>query len=160
MLTVLTAAAVLVADQATKAWIRGTFQEHEVVAVLRDCLNITFVRNRGGVFGIFPERQSLFLILSIATIAAIAYFHRSYAGRGAVWRASVGLILGGAVGNLLDRLFMDPDGCVTDWIDVYWGRYHWPAFNIADAAITVGVGILVCLLLSAPDARAGGPAPS
>lgn len=158
MLTLLAAAVVFLSDQASKIWIRSALSEEEIVAVIPNCLNITFIRNRGGAFGILPQGQYFFLIISVATIVAIACFYRSYAPRGPACRIAVGLVLGGAVGNLLDRTIMDGGGCVTDWIDVYWSRYHWPAFNVADAAISIGVAILVYILLIKAGAEPGkGP---
>ncbi|MCX6355479.1 MAG: signal peptidase II [Candidatus Aureabacteria bacterium] len=147
MAIVWSAALVLIADQLTKFWVRSTFENEQLMAVVRDFLNITYVSNRGGVFGIFPRQQYLFAILSIATIIAIIHFYRVYAPRLLACRIAVGMILGGAVGNLLDRLALDFRGGVTDWIDCHWGEYHWPAFNIADSAITLGVFILLYLML-------------
>jgi len=156
MATIGTALLVLAADQASKFWVRSSFAEEEVLVVIRGCFNITFVRNRGGVFGIYPGHQFLFLVFSIATVLAIGLLYRRYAPGGRAGRTAVGMILGGAIGNLADRLLADGDGCVTDWLDLYIGRHHWPAFNVADAAITAGVAILVYLLILRPDVPRGG----
>jgi len=138
---------VLVADQLSKAWIRSNFAGDRIKVVIGGVLNITYLSNRGGAFGLFPSRQPVFIILTLVTIAGIVYFYRAYAPRFLACRIAVGMILGGAVGNLLDRLALDSRGGVTDWIDLHWGRYHWPAFNVADSAITIGVLILMYLLL-------------
>jgi signal peptidase II len=156
MATFLTAAVVCISDQLSKFWIRNTILEAETVVVLQNCFNITHIRNRGGAFGIFPHQQYLFVLLSLATIAAIAYFYWGYAPKRHTCRIAVGLVLGGALGNLLDRVVFDTGGCVTDWLDLYWGTYHWPAFNIADMAISVGVCMLLYILIVRAEAGSAG----
>lgn len=146
MATILTALSVFILDQFSKHWIRISLPEAETVVVFRDFFNITHVRNRGGAFGIFPQQQYLFVLLSLVTIVAIAYFYWGYSPKRSGCRIAVGLVLGGAVGNLMDRMALDGGGCVTDWLDVYWGSWHWPAFNVADAAISVGVFMLLYVL--------------
>jgi signal peptidase II len=147
MATLATAALVLAADQLTKLWVRSAFAEEELMVVINGFFNLTYVRNRGGAFGVFQHRQMLFVVLSLATIAALAWFYREFTPRHRVCGIAVGLILGGALGNLADRLLVDPERCVIDWLDVHWGAYHWPAFNIADSAISVGVFVLLYYLL-------------
>ncbi|MCX6356386.1 MAG: signal peptidase II [Candidatus Aureabacteria bacterium] len=157
MVILWSAALVLAADQLTKYWIRGGFTSDRVLVVIDGVWNITYVSNRGGAFGILSQHQYLFVVLSLITIAAIVYVYHSYAPRMPVCRLAVGLILGGAVGNLLDRLLFDPWGGVTDWLDFHWGAYHWPAFNIADSAITIGVfALLYLLLMKMPVEGPGG----
>ncbi len=147
MLTFLIAALVLLVDQLTKFLIRRSFNETDTLVVLQDFFNVTYIRNRGGVFGILQHQQMLFSILSVLTIIVILYFYRYYMQKRRICNVAVGLILGGALGNLSDRLLLDREGCVTDWLDFYWGSYHWPAFNIADSAICVGVFILLYLMI-------------
>ena len=161
METALAAALVLAADQLTKLWVRSAFLEEEVAVVVRGFLNLTYVRNRGGAFGIFPHQQALFIVLSFATIAVLVWFHRSIGAHHRLCKIALGIILGGAVGNLADRLLVDRERCVIDWIDVHWGAYHWPAFNVADSAISVGVVLLLYyLMLNAETKPArGAPAP-
>ncbi|MEI6633598.1 MAG: signal peptidase II [Chlamydiota bacterium] len=164
MATLAAAALVLAADQLTKLWVRSAFAEEELTVVINGFFNLTYVRNRGGAFGIFQHRQMLFVVLSLATIAALAWFYRGFSPRRRVCRIAVGLILGGALGNLADRLLVDRDRCVIDWLDVHWGAYHWPAFNIADSAISVGVFVLLYYLLlkaeGGPAKGGGGAAPA
>jgi signal peptidase II len=155
MLTICAAALVIVADQASKLWIRRAFAEEESLVVVRNFLNITFIRNRGGAFGIFPQQQYLFLVLSIVTVVALALLYRRFAPRGRSCRAAVGMIVGGAVGNLVDRVLVDRNGCVIDWLDLHLGQYHWPAFNIADMAISTGVAILIYLLVVRAEVPSG-----
>lgn len=151
MMIVWVAALVLAADQLTKLWVRSRCDGEQLLVVIRGIFHITYVSNQGGAFGIFPRQQYLFVILSAVTILAIIYFYRAYAPRLLACKVAVGMILGGAVGNLLDRLLFDRHGGVTDWIDLHWGEYHWPAFNIADSAITIGVFALLYLLLLKVD---------
>jgi signal peptidase II len=156
MATILTAVVVFVLDQLSKCWIRAAIPEGGSVAVFQRFFNVTHVRNRGGAFGIFPHQQYLFIFLSLVTIAAIAYFYWGYEPKRKGCKIAVGLVLGGAVGNLMDRMFLDKEGCVTDWLDVYWGSWHWPAFNVADAAITVGVFMLLYILTVRAEVGATG----
>ena len=150
MATLITAVLVLLADQLSKFWIRSTFGEEEILVVFRNFFNITYIKNRGGAFGIFPNQPLLFIFLSLVTIAAIIYFFRSYNPKHRAFGIAVGLILGGALGNLLDRILSDRGGYVTDWLDFHLYGYHWPAFNIADSAICVGVFLLLYFLLINP----------
>jgi signal peptidase II len=162
MAILLSAALVLAADQFTKLWVRSSFAEEEMRVVIHGFFNLTYVRNRGGAFGIFQHRQMLFVVLSLATIAALVWFSRGITPRHRLCRVAVGLILGGALGNLADRLLVDRERCVIDWLDVHWGAFHWPAFNIADSAISVGVFVLLYYLLlkvEVDPAKGGGSAP-
>jgi signal peptidase II len=153
MAGLLAALAVIGMDQLSKYWIRSSFGEEELRVIWQNCFNLTYVRNRGGAFGIFPYEPMLFVILSLVTIAILVYFYKSIgSGRRSV-RIAIGLIIGGAVGNLIDRIAVDRDGCVIDWLDFHWGAYHWPAFNIADSAICVGVFILFMTLFLAGSGK-------
>ena len=136
---VLIALAVLVTDQVTKMIVNGQIALHERIPIIDNFLALTHVRNRGAAFGLFANvspgilRTSL-IIVSVAAVGLIW----AYAREG--WHeprimVAFGAILGGAVGNLVDRMRL---GYVVDYIDVHWGPYHWPSFNVADAAITIG----------------------
>ena len=156
MATILTALSVFVLDQLSKYWVRAAIPEAETVVVFQKFFNLTYVRNMGGAFGIFPQQQCLFVFLSLVTIAAIAYFYRGYAPKRNGCKIAVGLVLGGAVGNLMDRMLLDKEGSVNDWLAVNWGSRHWPAFNVADAAISVGVFMLLYILTVRAEAGATG----
>jgi len=132
--------AVLLLDQITKLWIASRFALHETRPVISGFFNLVHVRNRGMAFGIMnrPGADWGFTLLLGATLAAIGlllfwFYSLKPKDRGLVLPLS--LILGGAVGNLLDRIHT---GEVIDFLDFYIGPYHWPAFNVADSAITVG----------------------
>jgi signal peptidase II len=110
-------------------------------------LNIVHVKNEGAAFGLFTTLgNSIFVIISIvAIIVIIAYLARI---KGNLEIVSISLILGGAIGNLVDRLTI---GKVVDFVDFFVGKWHWPAFNVADSALTVG--ILLFLLASIRESR-------
>ena len=153
-LAALVALAVVLADQATKALVERTLVLHETIPVT-PFFALSYVRNTGAAFGVLAAapvgvRLPLFLAVTVvATAAVLSYLRRTPADQR--WRvAALGAILGGALGNLLDRVRY---GEVVDFLDLHWGGLHWPAFNVADAAITVGVAIV---LLASVERRAAG----
>jgi signal peptidase II len=136
---------IIALDQATKIHVMQTMQLHESIIVIPDFLSLTYIRNPGAAFGILASSSSGFRLLffgltsvfALGLLGTILYRlpEQDWAGR-----LSVAAIFGGAVGNLIDRMSM---GEVVDFLDVYVGRYHWPAFNVADSAISVGVVVLM-----------------
>jgi len=158
-------AVVIVLDQATK-WIVDRFMTlHESHEIVDGFLNLTYVRNRGAAFGILsdaelPFQAALFSLLSLAALAAIALYAWRLPAASRLPRTALALIMGGAVGNLVDRMRL---GYVIDFVDAYLGAHHWPAFNVADSAISVGVVLLVLDMLwhpqSEPETPAERPAP-
>jgi signal peptidase II len=146
---ILVAGTIVALDQATKALVTGWLPLYRSVSVIPGFFNLTHVLNPGGAFGFLADqgpvvRQLLFVVATCLAIGLILYyFHRTPAGYR--WLiAAFALILGGAVGNLIDRLRF---GKVVDFLDFYIGSGHWPAFNLADSAITVGIGIFVLHLV-------------
>ncbi len=135
---------VFITDQMTKAWVRASLIEG-ASRPREGFLRITHVSNTGSAFGLFPNQTLFLLIASLVGIAVLLIFFRRQAGRGFMVRASLGLQLGGAAGNLVDRITL---GKVTDFIDVG----AWPVFNLADASIVTGIVILAWLLLRSPKA--------
>ncbi len=135
------AVAVVVADQATKAYIR-----HHVDLGSRDGVfpgvEIVHVRNRGVAFGLFVNGGPLLVLIGVAAVSALLIFFATHSRRPLVWLPT-GLLLGGAAGNLIDRL---DQGYVTDFIDLP----AWPAFNLADVCITAGVLSLLYVLEGPP----------
>jgi signal peptidase II len=137
----LTAAIVILADQVTKLAVVASFQRGEGIDVLGRFLKLGHARNSGAVFGIMRGSGNYFTIFSILAaliITVVIYLAR----RSGVWvRIALGLVLGGAVGNLIDRLRL---GAVVDFIDIgVSDTIRWPSFNVADLAITVGVIALI-----------------
>lgn len=127
---------IVILDQATKVLTRSFILPTDVIPVL-PFLHLVHVVNEGGAFGMFKGFGTVpFIIVSTLAIAVVTYL--LVRGRENKWGLS--LILGGAIGNLIDRMLF---GKVTDFIDIFAGRFHWPAFNVADSALTVGLFIIV-----------------
>jgi len=137
------AVGVLVLDQASKWLALARLALHEPVPLL-PFLNFTLVYNKGAAFGFLSTAsgwQNLFFIgVALVATAVILYLLRRTDARERWMAAALMLILGGAIGNLVDRLVY---GHVVDFIDVYYGTWHWPAFNVADSAITIGATLIV-----------------
>lgn len=131
--------AVLVADQLTKFAVKGTMRLGESWPA-EGLVRITHGSNTGTAFGLFPNQTVLLIFASIIAIGFLVYFYRAYALPRPILRLAIGLQLGGAFGNLFDRVAF---GAVTDFIDVGW----WPIFNIADSSICVGMATLIVVLL-------------
>ncbi|HWP90795.1 MAG TPA: signal peptidase II [Thermodesulfobacteriota bacterium] len=138
---------IVIADQITKWAIRANLSLLERVPVL-PFLDITHIRNKGAAFGIFndlPEnlRMPLFVLVLVLAVIVIFVFLNKTDPRDRILIYSLSLILGGAIGNSIDRFRL---GYVTDFIDFHWfgdTRYHWPPFNVADSAITIGVILIL-----------------
>jgi signal peptidase II len=133
---------VLVADVVSKAIVVATLSDRSPVVVIPHVLRLTLTRNSGAAFSIGTGTTWLFTVVAVAVVIVIIRSARSLASRG--WAIAFGLLLGGALGNLSDRLLRAPGplrGWVVDWIELP----HWPVFNVADSAIVVG-GILAVLL--------------
>ncbi len=136
---------VIVADQLTKLHIMQTMRLHESIPIVPNLFSLTYIRNPGAAFGLLAGssnafRMVFFGLTSIFALGLLGTILSRMPERDWVGRLSVAGILGGAVGNLIDRLRY---GEVVDFLDVYVENYHWPAFNVADSAITVGVIFLI-----------------
>ena len=138
-LVLLIAVVVLVADQVTKVMVSAWIPLQHRVPLIDGYLDLTHVRNRGAAFGLFadapagPLRVALVVVSVLAVVLIWAYAREGWHEPRIV--VAFGLILGGAMGNLLDRIRLHE---VADFVDAHWGAYHWPSFNVADAAITLG----------------------
>ena len=141
----LIAVLVVLLDRLSKWLVAGKITLHDSISVLPGFFRLTHVQNSGAAFGLFAESSSewkvailiLFSILALAVVSALLWKNSHSM---TVTGVGLALILGGAVGNLWDRLLT---GRVVDFLDFYLGSYHWPAFNIADSAIVVGALLLV-----------------
>jgi len=144
----LVAVIVVALDQLTKAWVLRVLPENTAwapIPALARFFTITHVTNTGAAFGIFKDRSFLFVLIAIVVSIAIIAYSR-YLPHGRFWvRFSLGLQLGGAVGNLIDRVRF---GHVTDFINVGIDDLRWPTFNIADSAIVVGVILLALIVFT------------
>lgn len=145
------AAAVVGVDQLTKWLATSQLSLGQPVPVLGDIVRLTLVHNTGAAFGLFPGSRGPFIVVSILAIAVVLYLFLREAYRSLHHRILLGCILGGAVGNLIDRVRL---GWVVDFIDVGAGSVRWPVFNVADSAVTLGV-----ILLAWSLSRSGHPAP-
>ncbi|MGH7706650.1 MAG: signal peptidase II [Vulcanimicrobiaceae bacterium] len=136
MLFWLVAILVFVADQLTKAFVASHFMADESRIVIPRLLYWTYVQNRHGAFGLFGSSPFLLVGMAVVVLAVFWFSFRDLAARSWVVRIAFGAIVGGAIGNIVDRFHY---GFVVDFIDLRW----WPVFNVADSCITVGVGLLV-----------------
>jgi len=144
-------AGVVVADQWTKALVRQFIPLHGSLVVIPDALDLTHVRNTGAAFGFlntidFPFKPVVIAVVATGALLGIALYASQLPRSDRLARAGLGLILGGAVGNLIDRARL---GYVLDFVDAYWRDYHFWAFNVADSAITVGASLLILDMLRA-----------
>ena len=147
------AAVVLVLDQLTKWYVRQTVSLYESIAVIDSLFNITHVRNTGGAFSLFAGssqavRLPFFLLMSMIAVVVLLVFVRRVRPEQRLLLFALGAILGGALGNFVDRLVY---GEVTDFLDFHWHGYYWPAFNVADSCITTGMLILLFYSLLVHD---------
>jgi len=147
---------IIVLDQLTKSMILGKFKLGESISVIFNYFNITYVQNRGAAFGLLaqanPEfRVPFFIIVPVVALITIAYIFRKLPEDDKKLSIALSLVIAGAVGNLIDRLTL---GFVVDFLDFHWNwAYHFPAFNVADSAICVGVGIIMLDLLTQNQGR-------
>ena len=152
-----TALTVYVLDRLTKSWVVSNIPLNEARGVVDGWARIANVRNSGAAFGLLAERTSLLSILSVVAVLVILYYYRSIAARSAPIAATLGMQLGGATGNLVDRI---GQGYVVDFIDVGIpdGWRFW-AFNVADSSIVVGI-FVVTFLLWLEERRQTGASPT
>jgi signal peptidase II len=135
------AGAIVALDQLTKALIRAYVPLHSSRTIIPGVLDLTHVQNSGAAFGLlnaadFPYKAAVIALVATAALVSIAVFAAGLSPHQRLARIGLALILGGAAGNLVDRV---TTGSVVDFVDVYWRQYHFWAFNVADSAITVGV---------------------
>ena len=137
------ATTVVVLDQASKAWIAGQLDPGELMVVLGEWLRFVHGQNSGILFGLLPQSAPAFAIVSLGVTALIVFYHWK-AGRGIVTTLALGLLLGGAIGNLLDRL---NHGYVIDWVDMGIGTLRFWTYNVADAAISTAIVLLIAMAI-------------
>ena len=148
-LLILIAGGVLILDQITKLLVIGTFPLYSMRVVIPGFFNLVHARNTGAAFSLLAGanswwRQSLFVGLTIVVLAVLLFGYRKLREDDYWTKTTYALISGGALGNLVDRLRL---GEVVDFLDFYIGHYHWPAFNVADSAITIGACLLLISLI-------------
>jgi signal peptidase II len=139
----------VIADQITKALVRRALEVHESIPVIPDLLALTRVHNTGAAFGMFnamdfPGKTVLLTVVASLALAGVAWYAMSIPASERLARLGVACILGGAIGNLIDRATA---GYVLDFVDASWQGWHFWAFNVADAAISIGVILMILDLI-------------
>jgi signal peptidase II len=139
---------IVVADQLTKYIVDRSMSLHNSIPIIDNFFSLTYIRNTGAAFGIFSASHEAFrlpflITVSLVAIGFIFMMLKRLRETETGLIIALAFILGGAIGNLIDRIVY---GEVIDFLDVYWSDYHWPAFNLADSFITIGVGITVYYL--------------
>jgi len=138
---------VVVLDQVSKFWIVSSFAMYESLPVVPGFFSLTYLTNTGAAFGMLAGsptwwRQAFFIGVALVALVVIGFMYRRMRSDSAWYQVALAFIAGGAIGNLIDRVRL---GSVVDFLDVYVGTHHWPAFNVADSAITVGVAIFLVM---------------
>jgi len=146
---ILIAGTVILLDQVSKVIVAGMIPLYQSISVIPGFFNLVHTQNPGGAFGFLAQQSSslrivVFIIFSFLAVGIIFYFYKKTIQSQRFLSWGFALIFGGALGNLMDRVRF---GTVTDFLDVYIGKFHWPAFNVADSAITVGGAIFLYHLL-------------
>ena len=145
---------IIVLDQVTKYIVVDRFRYGESIPVIPGFFSLTYIRNTGAAFGLLAHanpafRVPFFVIVPVVALIAIGFIFRKIPDRDIKLSSALSLVIGGAVGNLIDRVMLN---YVVDFLDFHWKyQYHFPAFNVADMAICVGVGILMLDLLTQED---------
>ena len=136
---------IVVLDQLTKLMIRRDFELYDSTAVIPNLFSLTRIHNTGAAFGLLdgvdlPFKTALLAVVSVAALAGLVMFAVSLPELHRLARVGVALVVGGAAGNLIDRVWL---GYVVDFVDVYWGGWHFWAFNVADSAISIGMALII-----------------
>jgi signal peptidase II len=137
------AATVIVLDQLTKAWIVANVDPGRPTIILGDNLRLVVSHNTGALFGLFRDQAPLFALLSVGVIGLIAWYH-GRTGRSLYMTIALGLLLGGAIGNFIDRFRL---GYVVDFVDAGIGSLRWYTFNVADSAISTALVLLLAVAI-------------
>lgn len=140
---------IVVLDQLTKAWLQANFVPGQVAEVLGDTVRLVFGQNSGALFGIFRDQALLFALASLGVVGLIVAYHGRSA-RSLYLSIALGFLLGGAIGNLIDRLRL---GYVVDFVDVGIGNLRFYTFNVADAAISTAIVLLLAVAVVPSLAR-------
>jgi signal peptidase II len=147
---------VVIVDQIVKVIVRGELDLYGSITVIPGFFDLSRVHNTGAAFGMlnpidFPYKSVVLAAVAAAALAGLALYSATLGPEQRVTRTGLAFVIGGAAGNLIDRVAY---GYVLDFFDFYWGSWHFWAFNVADAAITVGVGLMILDLLGIDRHRA------
>lgn len=135
---------VVILDQLTKWWIVSEMILGERIPIIENFLYITSHRNQGAAWGILQGQMTFFYIVTVVVVIFIVYYIQKYGKENPFFGYTLGILLGGAIGNFIDRLFRKE---VVDFIDVYPFGYNFPIFNVADSALTIGVLLMIIYIL-------------
>ena len=149
-MSALLAGAIILLDQATKFLVGKFFSLGESLEVIPGCFDLRYAHNTGAAWGIFSGKANGLAIFSIAMLVLMVVFRRKIFAPVPAGRVIFGLLCGGIVGNLADRLFR---GHVVDFLDFHWGPHHFPTFNVADSALCIGTALFLIVTFVA-DHRA------
>lgn len=145
--------AVILLDQSTKLYVDRALPLHDPITIIKNFFHIVHIRNTGAAFGIMADQglflRVFFIIISSVAIIIIPFFLMKLKDNQIVPITGLSLIMAGAIGNLIDRIRL---GEVIDFIDLHWYSYHWPTFNLADSAITIGGIFLIIEIVFIKDA--------
>ncbi|HZI78508.1 MAG TPA: signal peptidase II [Vicinamibacterales bacterium] len=138
-------ALIVVSDQLTKLLVRRQFELYDTATVIPNLFSLTRIHNTGAAFGLLdnvdlPFKTGLLALVSVAALVGLVMFAVTLPEIHRLARVGVALVVGGAAGNLIDRVWL---GYVVDFVDVYWGSWHFWAFNVADSAISIGMALII-----------------
>ncbi len=152
------AGGVIIFDQISKYAVQHMIALHDYIELIPGFFNLVYIQNPGAAFGLFGRgadtlRLALLIGISLFALTVLLIMYARVTGRGFIIHISLAMIIGGAIGNLIDRIRLQ---WVIDFLDFYWKGYHWPAFNLADAAITIGsVTLMFNILFSGRKTMSG-----
>jgi signal peptidase II len=144
---------IILLDQSSKLYVERRMLAEQTIPVIENIVRITFVHNQGAAFGLPLGGRTFFVIVSTLAIGLIIFYYHKVGGYNGYYSSSLGLVLGGAIGNLTDRVRL---GKVIDFIDIgINSNSRWPVFNIADIAVTIGIFALIFLMMTHNNSNDG-----
>ncbi len=140
MFVLLLGLAIVLLDQITKQWIRAAFTNGESLPVIKGFFNLVYVRNDGAAWNMLSGHGLILILISVVALALLLIYRRSFLQEQFSHKILLGLMMGGIIGNLIDRIRI---GWVTDFLDFHIGTHHYPSFNVADSAICIAAGLYI-----------------
>jgi signal peptidase II len=140
MLVLLLGLVILILDQLTKQWIRSSYTYGDSHPIIEGLFNLVYVRNDGAAWNLLSGHSIILILVSVVVLVLLIIYRRSFLQEQFSHKILLGLMVGGIVGNLIDRIRF---GWVTDFLDFHIGTHHWPAFNVADSAICIAVSLYI-----------------
>ena len=153
MLVLLLGLAIVLVDQLTKQWIRSAFTYNDSLPVIEGFFNLVYVRNDGAAWNFLSGHGLILILISVVVLVLLVLYRRAFLQEHVLHRVLLGLMVGGIVGNLIDRIRF---GWVTDFLDFQFGSYHYPSFNVADSAICIAVGLYIITSLLSSNKKEEG----